>query len=159
MREFSSLSAFAEHLDVLSALAPAAELAGVAAAAKIIQAEAKAEIGHYQDQAGPFSAWRELADRTKADRLRKGFTENDPLLRTGEMRDSVETTVHATAIGAEAAIGSNSQIAEWQELGTSKMPPRSFLGGAAVRKGEEATGTILEAIGALVAGLPPKNTP
>ena len=44
------------------------------------------------------------------------------------MRDSIEHQVH----GDEANVGSNDDKAVWQELGTDKIPPRSFLGGAAV---------------------------
>lgn len=106
---------------------------GLEKAARIIESEAKAEIGTYQGQAGPFAAWQELADATKADRVAQGFKENDPLLRTGDMRDSIGHVVS----GHEAAVGSDSDIAVFQEMGTSKIPPRSFLGGAAFRKAED----------------------
>ena len=102
-------------------------------AALVVQIEAKEEIGHYQPEAGPFAAWAELADSTKADRLRQGYTENDPLLREGDLRDGIERTVQ----GHVAYVGSDSPIAEYQELGTSRIPPRSFLGGALVRKSHE----------------------
>lgn len=95
-------------------------------AAKIDQA-AKDKIGEYQAANGMHDAWPELADSTKADRLRQGYTENDPLLRSGELRDSIS---HETK-GLEAAIGSTSDIAVYQELGTDKIPPRPFLGSAA----------------------------
>ena len=105
---------------------------GLEKAARVIEAEARAEIGNYQGAAAQFGAWPELAEATKADRRAQGFTENDPLLRTGELRDSIDHVVGHN----EAAIGSNSEIAVYQELGTSKIPPRSFLGGAAARKAE-----------------------
>jgi len=97
------------------------------AAAKIDKA-ARDKIGEYQDANGMHDAWPELADSTKKERSRLGFTENDPLLRTGELRDSIshETDGHLTAI-----IGSTSDIAVYQELGTDKIPPRPFLGSAA----------------------------
>lgn len=97
-------------------------------AAKLVEKRAKEKIGEYQDQAGPFIAWPELAESTKADRARQGFPEDEPLLRTGEMRDSIEHTVG----NGEAQVGSNSDIAVYQELGTQHIPPRSFLGGAVV---------------------------
>ncbi|MFO0906773.1 MAG: hypothetical protein U0794_00170 [Isosphaeraceae bacterium] len=97
-------------------------------AAIIVEKRAKEKVGEYQDQAGPFIAWPELADATKEDRLRKGFTENDPGLRTGEMRDSIEHVVE----GDEAQVGSNDDKLVYFELGTSKQPPRSVLGGAVV---------------------------
>lgn len=104
-------------------------------AAELVEKEAKAEIGTYQGAAGPFAAWEELADATKDDRSKQGFPENEPLLRTGEMRDSIEHKVDGWA--GEAAVGSDDDKAVWQELGTDKIPPRSFLGGAAFRKGPE----------------------
>jgi phage gpG-like protein len=105
-------------------------------AAVLVETEAKAEIGVYQGAAGPFAAWQTLAPFTQADRVAKGFSANDPLLRTGELRDSIEHTVGVN----EAEVGSNSDIALFQELGTrgggrgGPIPPRSFLGGAAFRK-------------------------
>lgn len=107
-------------------------------AAEAVAAEAKAEIGHYQGEAGPFVAWAELADRTKDDRVRHGYAENEPLLREGTLRDSIHHKVEMTGIASgEAHIGSDSPIAVYQELGTSRIPPRSFLGGALVRKTPE----------------------
>ena len=101
-------------------------------AAKLVEKRAKEKIGEYQKQAGPFIAWPELAESTKADRARHGYPEDEPLLRSGEMRDSIG---RATSIdGLEVQIGSNSDIAVWQELGTQHIPPRSFLGGATAEK-------------------------
>jgi phage gpG-like protein len=99
-------------------------------AATLVQDEAKQEIGTYQGAAGPFVAWAPLADSTLADKERHGYAPPDnPLLRTGEMRDSIERTVEPH----EAAIGSDSEIAVYQELGTATIPARSFLGGAGFR--------------------------
>jgi hypothetical protein len=50
-----------------------------------------------------------------------------PLLETGELRDSIGR--HAE--GNDGEVGSNNDKAVWHELGTSKIPPRSFLVGAA----------------------------
>lgn len=97
-------------------------------AAVVVEKRAKEKVGEYQEQAGPFIAWPELADATKEDRLHRGFTENDPGLRTGEMRDSIEHVVE----GNEAQVGSNDDKLVWFELGTVKQPPRSVLGGAVV---------------------------
>ena len=109
-------------------------------AAELVEKRAKDKIGEYQEQAGPFVGWADLAEFTKADRIAKGFPEDEPLLRTGAMRDSIE---HIVGDG-EAQVGSNSDIAVYQELGTAKIPPRSFLGGAAV----ETMPRIVELIGA-----------
>jgi HK97 gp10 family phage protein len=133
MLQFASLGAFAAHLT--HAIAPAVNSSmhsGLKAAAEQIEHTARAKLGHYQDSVEHFPAWPELADSTKADRVAKGFTENDPLLRTGALRDSIGHEVH----GNEAVIGSKSDIAVYQELGTTKMPPRPFLGPAVVENEE-----------------------
>jgi hypothetical protein len=49
-------------------------------------------------------------------------------LETGELRASIEWQSQ----GLEGAVGSNNDKAVWHELGTSRIPPRSFLMGAAL---------------------------
>jgi hypothetical protein len=130
--------------------------------AEIIQAEAKAEIGHIQAEAGPFPAWDPLAEATiegwgghpgKAE-LGHAPPDYDPLLRTGEMRDSIEVSADQT----NAAVGSNSDKALWQEFGTPNakhpIPPRSFLGRAAFLKGEEAAKAVGKAVTDALVGHP-----
>ncbi len=114
------------------------EHAALEHAAKIVETEAKAEIGTYQPAAGPFQAWQQLTAYTQADRLAKGYPANDPLLREGTLRDSIEHTVTMDfGPGGVAHVGSDNDIAVYQELGTVTIPPRSFLGGAAFRKEAE----------------------
>lgn len=126
MREFSSFGSFARHLAVTAALGEEVTHHITERAAEIIQADAKKRIGEYQDGVGPFNSWAPLADATKADRAAQGFPEDEPLLRTGDLRDSIEVT----ARGNEAVIGSVGDIALYQEVGTDKIPPRPFLGPA-----------------------------
>jgi len=54
---------------------------------------------------------------------------NTPLRETGELRASIEWN----AEGNEGYVGSNNDKAVWHELGTARIPPRSFLMGAAMR--------------------------
>jgi phage gpG-like protein len=96
---------------------------------KEIEETAKEEIGIYQPAYGPFDAWAPLAESTKADRIRSGYTEDDPLLRSGELRDSIESEV----VGLAAIVGTKKEIGLWQEVGTSHIPPRPFIGPAYVR--------------------------
>jgi hypothetical protein len=99
--------------------------------AALVRDRAKKVIGSYKYR------WPQLADATKADRVNQGFPENEPLLRTGEMRDSIQA--HVEMFGPEhgrAVVGSNNDKAAWQELGTSRIPPRSFLMESAKRAGE-----------------------
>lgn len=129
-QEFHSLTAFAVKLLTLEVAVQRELHVGLKHAAQLVEHTAKEEIGHYQPAVGPFDAWPELADETKAQRERMGFSPNDPLLRTGELRDSISHQVH----GLEAAVGSTSDIALYQELGTSRgIPPRPFLGPALIR--------------------------
>jgi HK97 gp10 family phage protein len=126
MKEFTSLGQFARHLATLE-VAVALELrAGLDQVATAVKEKAKDEIGEYQKAIGPFPAWAPLAESTVADRVANGYSPDEPLLRTGEMRDSIDKSVS----GMEATIGSTSQIAVYQELGTDKIPPRPFLGPA-----------------------------
>jgi len=146
MREFSSLAAFAAEITALETKVVFQLEKGLEAVAVKIEKTAKKQIGEYQYAVGPFPEWEELADSTKADRVRKGYTENDPLLRSGQLRDSIS---HETK-GLEAAIGSDSDIAVYQELGTVEIAPRPFLG-PAVEHNHEAIKKIVG--GAVVTGL------
>ncbi|MGI4776957.1 MAG: phage virion morphogenesis protein [Janthinobacterium lividum] len=125
--EFQDLGAFSAHLARLAVESKAVDAHILRTGARAIQKDAKERIGSYQDAEGPFPAWVNLAESTVDDRLRKGFTPDDPLLRTGALRKSIETHIE----GNEASIGSRSDIALYQEQGTSTIPPRPFLGPAA----------------------------
>lgn len=129
MREFESVTSFIVHLARAELAVRVAAHHALDQAAKIIENDAKRQLGVYQPEAGPFNAWSELADSTKNDRRSAGFPEDEPLLRTGALRDSISREVH----GTEAAVGSTSEIAVYQELGTDKIPPRPFLGPAAFK--------------------------
>jgi phage gpG-like protein len=97
----------------MNALGPAI----VAKACEMVCEEAKRVIGTYD------YGWPQLSPATLA---HKFF--NTPLLETGEMRASIEWN----ASGNEGHVGSNNDKAVWHELGTSRIPPRSFLAGAAM---------------------------
>lgn len=127
--EFGSITHFLVHLIEAELAVQVASHRALDVAAAIVEKDAKEQIGTYQEDAGPFNAWPELADSTKQDRLHKGFSENDPLLRSGELRDSISREVH----GNEAAIGSTSDVMVWQELGTERIAPRPVLGPAAYK--------------------------
>jgi hypothetical protein len=151
MKEFRTAGGFAAHLTRLAAEIGAAEFRGMDAGAAVIEHAAKAAIGTYQrENLGQNAPWEELAERTKAERVSLGFTENDPGLRDGEMRDSISRTVRLP----EAAVGSNDDKLEWFELGTAHQPARSVLSLAAHREGEKAAGLVGAHVAWTVAGLP-----
>jgi hypothetical protein len=142
MKEFHSITAFVEHL-------AAAELAmrhslhhGLDKAAAVIERDAKAKFGEYQPDVPPYNAWAELAEATKRDRVARGFSENDPLLRSGGLRDSVSRRVE----GLEAQVGSTSDVMVYQELGTPTIPPRPVLGPAAVESREQVSHILSETV-------------
>jgi hypothetical protein len=91
-------------------------------ACKIIQKKAKAAIGKEHEE------WAPLAESTIADKAHHGYPTPKPLLTTGELRDSIEYTVH----GNQGSVGSNLDRAVYMELGTSRIPPRSFLVSSAI---------------------------
>lgn len=138
MKTFS-LGEFAAHLLTMEADVKLAEEAAVVKGCKIVQRAAKGMLGTPQ----PF--WAPLKPETIAQKAR-GDT---PLLETGELKRSIEMTAPIregnTVYGY---VGSNSMIAVYQELGTSRIPPRSFLGSAAMGKERE----IVEMTGRLVYG-------
>lgn len=145
--DFNSLGSFAAHLAGRVEAMRAAEERGLKRVGALVQRDAQRKIGEYQGHSGPFAAWADLADATKADRVRQGYSEDDPGLRSGEMRDSIEHQ----ADHREAHIGSNAEAMVQFELGNSRQPPRSALGAAAFEDTEKI-GKILagSAVSALI---------
>src|SRR6266567_1055094 len=117
--ETFTLTGFAAFLGTLEAEMKLANHRALEKAAVIVEEEAKRVIGTYD------YGWPPLAESTLAHKAA-----DTPLLETGEMRDSIEHTV----THEKAEIGSNDDKALWQELGTVKIPPRSFLAGALQHK-------------------------
>jgi hypothetical protein len=118
----------AEFAKVLGRAAETVEV-GLVEPTKVVMTavavEAKKAIGTYD------YGWPQLAEATQADRVARGFSENDPLLRTGDMRASISTKAEPIAGGAEGLVYSDQKEALWAELGTMGpgrgQPPRSFL--------------------------------
>lgn len=163
MREFSSFGAFAAHFQRVLDEEHAAIHAGLEAGIAIAHAEARREIGTYQSAVGPFGAWPGLAEATQTDRTRKGFSDDEPLLRDGTLRDAIESHVE----GDEAAIGVPSRevssvgrsvdiglVAEVQEMGNDRVPARSFLGGALCREADAVVDAVVEPVIRLLEGEP-----
>jgi HK97 gp10 family phage protein len=113
-------------------------------ACQLVAGEARRVIGTYD------LGWPQLKESTQADRERKGYPPNEPLLRSGELRDSIEYTIKEP--GRLAEVGSNSDIAVYQELGTSTIPARSFLAGAAHAMGPAVAHVVRDVVGAAIAG-------
>lgn len=122
MTQFFTLLGFIAHLEAVGRDEVASRPFIVEEACKIVQKRAKAAIGKNHEM------WPPLAESTIADKQAHGFATPKPLLRTGELRDSIQYTVH----GNEGAVGSDLDRALWLETGTSRMPPRSFLVSSAI---------------------------
>ncbi|MER5029659.1 hypothetical protein [Pantoea anthophila] len=138
------LEQFARELSSASASIANGLEAGFRVIVKEIEETAKEEIGVYQPAYGPFDAWVPLSESTKADRIRQGYSEDEPLLRSGELRDSIQSEV----VGLAAIVGTKSEIGVWQEVGTEHIPPRPFIGPAYLRKIDPLMG----AIGVVISG-------
>lgn len=144
MRDFKSFGDFSRHLATTAAGMALAEHAALGKIGDVLEKDAKHRFGEYQNASPPFAAWAQLAPSTVDDKESKGFAPPDnPLLRTGETRDSIGHTVGHGRVD----VGSDSQVMIWQELGTAKMPPRSVLGATGVDNAEK----IVEIAGAYVA--------
>jgi hypothetical protein len=136
MQTFSLLG-FVAHLHAIDRDMHALGPAIVARACQMVADEARRVIGTYD------YGWPELKPETLA---RKFY--DTPLLETGEMRASIEWQ----ASGLKGEVGSNSDKALWQELGTSRIPPRSFLAGAAQHMGPEIEKMAHKAVVAVLLG-------
>lgn len=128
MKEFKSFGAFALHLERLAATSGEVKHHILDVAGEEVQKTAQGMIGDYQQAVGQFPAWEELADSTKAERSRLGYSDNDPGYRTGAMQKSVLRTVS----GEEMAVGSNDPHIVWFDQGTLNQPPRPIFGPAAL---------------------------
>jgi HK97 gp10 family phage protein len=148
-RTFDDLTSFVLHLGAAEVALRTSEYRALDKAAQLIEKSAKAEIGVYQPEVGPFPAWAPLAESTVEDRVRKGYTPNDPELRSGALRESISREVS----GREAVVGSDSEVMVYQEMGTSKMPPRPILGPAAFKNKKQIARIIgAHAVAAILFG-------
>lgn len=79
-------------------------------------------IGHEMNE------WPALAASTVKEKEKLGYVNQvsatDPLLREGDMRDSIQVEQADLVV----AVGSADKVALYQEMGTKHMPPRPFLG-------------------------------
>jgi len=146
---------FAAHLMRTAAIGEVVTGHIVKKAAEVVQKDAQARIGSYQDGIGGFPAWANLAESTIQDRINKGFTPDDPLLRTGELRNSIEVQSE----GHEAIVGTPDAVALYQECGTEKIPPRPFLGPAGYASRNDIGKIAAEIMIAWIGGTPWKRPP
>lgn len=90
----------------------------------LFENSAKAAIGTYE------YGWPQLAESTQEQRVSLGYSANEPLLRTGDLKNSITHN----ADDKEAYVGTDLEYAKYHEFGTSKIPARPFLGGAIMQE-------------------------
>jgi hypothetical protein len=117
-RAFSSLGAIARHCFGIAVRERAADIAGRAEIGHVFVTEAQRRIGKPSLLPPP------LAPSTLARRAALGYTANTPLLMTGDLKRSIAWQHDGSR---ETSVGSPSKIALYQELGTPRIPARSFL--------------------------------
>jgi phage gpG-like protein len=136
IRSFNSVGDFVQYMSGQAATLPALEHAVLNTVGRLVKHEAQRVIGTYD------YGWSPLAEATQQDRVRKGFPADEPLLRTGELLRSIEHKV----VGRTVHIGSDLDIAMFQELGTQRIPARPFLSGALAHKQEYAVSLVGRAV-------------
>lgn len=119
MTQTFSLIGFVAHLHAMERDLKEVNHAIIVKACQLVAAEARRVLGE------GYPEWPALQPETIARKMRG----NTPLLETGELRASIEWN----AEGNKGFVGSNNDKALWHELGTSHIPPRPFLMGAAIR--------------------------
>lgn len=148
MKAWGDFAQFAAHLLTLEAKVALELHHALKQAAVAVEHTAQAEFGHYQPAVGQFEKWVPLAESTRVDRVRQGYSADEPLLRSGALRDSVTHEVSAL----EAVIGSADEVMLYQELGTEKIPPRAVLGPALVRNRKKIKKLLGHAVASGIAG-------
>lgn len=141
MKEIS-LENFGDALSSFASTAAGVQNGIAHALAKEIQERAKGKIGEYQPASHGFDAWAPLAQSTMDQRVSAGYPANNPLLRSGELRESIDIRVDGNA----AIIGSPLHISLYQEVGTETIPPRPYLGPAAEEVMDSAPEIIIPII-------------
>lgn len=145
MKKYKSFGALARKLAKVAAELPVTYADSMQISATLVKSKAKESIGHYQD------GWEKLAVSTVLDKLDSGYAAvalpggdggDNPLLRTGAMRDSITDESNAL----EFIVGSPSEILVYQETGTSRIPPRPVLAPALYKSVPE----ILQITGAAI---------
>jgi hypothetical protein len=119
--KFASIPEFVAFLRTRPAAVEVARRRGMEAAAETFQTTARDMIGE------EIPSWADLAPATVGEKARLGYrghvSDTDPLLRTGELRASI----HGTVDGMRVVLGTDDVVAEWQEFGTARIPPRPFI--------------------------------
>ena len=158
MRTFDSPEAFGSFLIALAQQVDDRAAQALREGAQIVAEDAKARIGHYDG-----NDWPQLAQFTRDERTRLGFSPDDPLFRTGALRDAItsEGVEHSAVAGVKFGTTNKDgvdlgDIASEQEMGTPDakrpIPPRPFLAPAGFAREQEIAEKIALAAADAFAG-------
>jgi hypothetical protein len=137
MREFSTFEELARYLLRVARAVPRENERAAKDIGKHVVAAAKGKLGDYQlsfttPDGFSFPQWAPLAEATNADRISQGYPPDEPLLREGDLRDSISFTVSGAWHADTITVGTPSTIGFWQEFGTPDaahpIQPRPFIG-------------------------------
>jgi hypothetical protein len=106
---------------------------------------------HYPGEYQP--GWAPLAESTLRDKEAQGFPVPSPLRRTGEMAESYAKELVASELAV--VVGSPEKKALYQEMGTSRMPPRPVVTKAMQNALPYAADVFGHVAVALLSGQPP----
>jgi hypothetical protein len=121
-RHFNSLGEFARFTSGLGLQKLAADVQGRSVVAHHLTKEVRDVIGD-REKLKPY-----LADSTVIERLEKGFSADETLLRTGELQRSIGWE-HVSVL--TTVVASSDPKAVFHEFGTPRTPRRSFLASTA----------------------------
>jgi hypothetical protein len=149
MLRLNSLGALADALERAAITALDAARSGLLEGAELVKTAAQECIGQYQPAKGDVPEWAPLSPATQDDRVAQGFSADDPLLRTGALRDSIEVKpVEPDAVLVGVFDPEVEVIAKAMEFGYHNVranrivPPRSFIRGTAFEKSPEVVSLI-----------------
>jgi hypothetical protein len=141
MREFSVLE-FAEHLVAIEVTFHTLVHRSLEDCLKVLKKDMKAQIGDYQDAAGPYGAWQPLADETELEKAHLGAPANAPLERFGNLKKSFKYETD----GLVGVVGSTDPVMVEHEYGTKRMPPRPVVGPALWKNRDHIRGLCAAAV-------------
>ena len=148
MQDFDNPLAFAEHLILVEAMIHVELKEGLTHVLKVLKKDMIAQIGHYQDEAGPYGAWQPLTESTEEEKARLGAPANAPLERTGEL----EKSFHYETDELEGVVGSTDPAMIYAEYGTKRGPPRPVVGPALYKNREKVQAITGHAVLIAIAG-------
>lgn len=119
---------------LMSALETLTELGGSTVARDYVEEAASAVVERTRDKLGHDQpGWPPLSQYTQENRVRLGFTPNDPLLMSGQMASDLSYELDADGRGATIGVPADAPSAKYaaaQEFGyaPNNIPARPFLG-------------------------------